>query len=71
MSYLFCEVDCRKDMWQNHFANIVQGTRGFFLSLTHTILFYHIRIINITLYGHIIKFSITGYLDAVEPYVYS
>ena len=23
MSYLFCEIDCRKDMWQNHFTNIV------------------------------------------------
>ena len=23
MSYLFCEIDGRKDMWQNHFANIV------------------------------------------------
>ena len=25
MSYLFCEIDCRKDMWQNHFANTVYG----------------------------------------------
>ena len=27
MSYLFCEIDCRDDMWQNHSANIVWGMR--------------------------------------------
>ena len=25
MSYLFCEIDLRNELWKNHFANIVYG----------------------------------------------
>ena len=28
ISYLFCEIDCRDDMWQNHLANIVKYSLG-------------------------------------------
>ena len=37
MSYLFCKIDCTKDMWQNHFANICYGIVLLAVHYTHII----------------------------------
>ena len=52
MSYLFCEIDCGIDMWQNHFANIIKGL----LVNLHIIIYYNFfkRIIHMSLIFHAI-----------------